>query len=130
MKLLPPPIDGIYISFDKLLEYLNDHSAKQGYAITIKWSKKNKKQELRKVWLQCDKGREYKGRGKDIYQTSSRRNKCPWKVAATQDTELETWTFQIDNPEYNHPPTFSGAHPTHQKKAMTENAKMTIVSQT
>lgn len=98
MDLLPPPSDGVYISFNQLLEYLNEHSAKQGYAVTIKQSKKNKKQELRKVWLQCNKGGEYKGRGKNICQTSSRRNECLWKAVATRDTELETWTFQIDNP--------------------------------
>ncbi len=60
-----PPQDGVYVSFDKLLEYLNDHLAKQGYAITIKRSKKKKKQELRKVWLQCDKG------GESLWYTNS-----------------------------------------------------------
>lgn len=130
MDLLPPPSDGVYLSFNQLLEYLNEHSAKQGYAVTIKRSKKNKKQELHKVWLQCEKGREYKGRGKGICQTSSRRDECPWKAVATRDSKLETWTFQIDNPEHNHPPTLPGANPTHQKKAMTDNVKMSIVSQT
>ena len=60
----------------------------------------------------------------------SRRNECSWKAVATRDTELETWMFQIDNSEHNYPPTLPGAHPTYRKKAMTDNAKMTIVSQT
>ncbi len=60
--------------------------------------------------------REYKGREKGIRQTSSRRDECPWKAVATRDTELETWKFQIDNPEHNHPPTLPGAHPTHRKR--------------
>ena len=130
MELLAPPTDGIHVLFDKLLEYLNNHSAKQKYAITIKQSKKIKKQELRKVWLQCDKSGEYKGRRKDIRQISSRHNECPWKTVTTRDTELETWTFQINNLEHNHSPTLSGGHPTHRKKAMTDNTKMTIISQT
>ena len=49
MDLLSPPSDGVYVSFNQLLEYLNKHSAKQKYAVTIKRIKKNKKQELRKV---------------------------------------------------------------------------------
>ncbi len=129
MDFLLPPSDKVYVSFNQLLEYLNEHSAKQRYAVTIKPSKKNKKQELRKVWLQCDKGREYKGRGKDIRQTSSRRDECLWKALATRETGLETETFQMDNPEHNHLPTFPGAHSTHQEKAMTDNAQMTIISQ-
>ena len=43
---------------------------------------------------------------------------------------METLTFQIDNLEHNHPLILLGAHPIHQKKAITENDKMTIVSQT
>ena len=74
-------------------------------------------QELRKVWLKCDKVEEYGGKGKSICQTSSRRDKCPWKAVATRDTELENWTFQIDNPEHNHPPTLPEATLTHRKKS-------------
>ncbi len=43
MELLPSLTDRVYTSFDKLLEYLNNHSARQEYTITIKQNKKNKK---------------------------------------------------------------------------------------
>ena len=76
MDLLSPSSDGVYVFFNQLLEYLNEHSAKQGYAVTIKRNKQNKKQKLHKVWLQCDKGGEYKGRRKVICQTSSQRDEC------------------------------------------------------
>ena len=132
MDLLPPPSDGVYVSFNQLLEYLNKHSTKQEYTFIIKLSKKNKKQELLKVWLQFDKRGEYKGKRKEkgICQISSRRDECQWKAIATRDTELKTWTFQRVNNERNHPLTFPGAHSIYRKKAMTDNDKMTIVSQT
>ena len=125
MDLLIPLSDGVYVLFNQLLEYLNEHSAKQGYTVIIKQSKKSKRQRLRKVWLKCNKGR-----GKDICQTLSRRDEYSWKAVATQDAKLETWSFQIDNLEHKHPLTLPGANPTHRKKAMTDNVKMTIVSQT
>ncbi len=132
MDPLPLLSDGVYVSFKQLLEYLNKHSTKQKYAVIIKLSKKNKKQELLKVWLQFDKRGEYKGKGKgkSIRQISSRRDECQWKAIATRDTELKTWTFQRDNNERNHPLTFPGAHSIYRKKVMTDNEKMTIVSQT
>lgn len=44
--------------------------------------------------------------------------------------ELKTWTFKVDNSEHNHPLTFAKAHPTHQKIAMSDDSKITIISQT
>lgn len=77
MDLLFSPSNGVYVSFHKLLEYLNKHSAKQRYPVTIKRSKKSKKQELRKVWLKCDKRGKNKRREKGICQILSWRNECP-----------------------------------------------------
>ncbi len=60
MELRPPSTTETYTNFQDLHVAVNIHASKEGYAITTKQSKKNKKGELRKVWMQCDKGGVFK----------------------------------------------------------------------
>lgn len=71
MDLQAPPTNEVYDSFDNLLKAVNTHAAGEGFAFAIKRSKKNKKQILRKVWLECDKSGLYKAKGYGVRQTSS-----------------------------------------------------------
>ncbi len=45
----------VYATFQDLHIAVNLHTSKEGYTITTKQSRKNKKGELQKVWMQCDK---------------------------------------------------------------------------
>ena len=56
MELRPPSTIEIYTNFQDLHVAVNIHASKEDYAITTKRYKKNKRGELRKVWMQCDKG--------------------------------------------------------------------------
>ena len=49
MELRPPSTTEVYITFQDLHVAVNIYASKEGYAITTKRSKKNKKGELRKV---------------------------------------------------------------------------------
>ena len=49
MELHPPSTTEIYTTFQDLHVTVNIHASKEGYAITTKHSKKNKKGELQKV---------------------------------------------------------------------------------
>ena len=120
----------VFASFEDLFAAVNQHAAGEGYALTTKRSKKNKKKELRKVWLQCDHGGEFKPKGFGNRESTSRRNECPFELTATLDSGLETWSVSIKNPDHNHPPTIAGAHPIHRKTAITAEIKQTILHQT
>ena len=57
MPLKPPPMDECYESFEALKADVQQHAHKQGYAITTKRLKKNKKNEhVIKVILMCNPG--------------------------------------------------------------------------
>ena len=59
MPLLPLLINDVYISYDVLYNILQSHIKEQGYAMSIKWSKKNPwdKNKLIKVCFVCDYGK-------------------------------------------------------------------------
>ncbi len=120
MNLQTPPANA---TFEALFESVNEHSVREGYAVTIKRSKKNKKKALRKAWLQCDKGGKYKSKGAGIRQSLSRRDDYSFEVIAPRDLDLETWTFIVKNSEHNHIPFLPGAQKVHRKAAITEDAK-------
>lgn len=129
MDLQPPPVNQVYASFQELLKAVNTHAANKGYAVIIKRSKKSRKQELRKVWLKCDKSGQCKVRGFGICQSSSRKEDCPFESIANKSSELETWTIDIKCSDHNYPPILVGAHPTHRRAAMTTDIKTQIVTQ-
>ena len=129
MPLTPPSEVTVFASFEDLFAAVNQHAAGERYAAVTKRSKKNKKKELRKIWLRCDHGGEFKPKGFGKREKPSRRNGCPFEMTAALDSGLETWSISIKNPDHNHPPTIAGAHPTHRKTAMTAEIKQTILHQ-
>ena len=126
MNLLPPLEGSTYNSLETLISSVNEHAASQGYAITTKRSKKDKKGGIRKVWMQCDQEGKFKRRRIGKRETATRRNECPFALTAQRDLETEEWDFVVTDSHHNHPPTLAGSHPTHRKIAMTEEVKKTI----
>lgn len=110
MNLLPPAVGQTYSSLEDLLLATNKHASSEGYAITIKRTKKSKKGSIRKAWLRCDKGSKYTPKGYGKREAFSRQLECPFSIIAIRDIEFETWSFQIENPAHNHEPTIKGAH--------------------
>ncbi len=95
MELCPPSIIKTYTTFQDLHIAVNIHASKKGYAITTKCSKKNKKGELRKLWMQYDKGGVFKTKGFGKKETATRRDECPFMIIATRDNKIESWSFVI-----------------------------------
>ena len=58
MSLLPSQ-EGVHSSLDAAVSYTRATAASNGYALTIRCSKKNKKRKVYKIWLMCDCGRVY-----------------------------------------------------------------------
>ena len=53
----------VYATFQDLYIAVSFHASKERYAITTKQARKNKKGELQKMWMQCDKGGVFKAKG-------------------------------------------------------------------
>ncbi len=130
MELQPPSTTEVYTTFQDLHVAVNIHASKEGYAITTKRSKKNKKVELRKMCMQCDKDGVFKAKRFRKKETATRGDECLFMIIATRDNKIESWFLIITDAIHNHPPTLPGAHLIHWWFARTDKVIELIVSPT
>ncbi|XP_012454728.1 methylmalonate-semialdehyde dehydrogenase [acylating], mitochondrial [Gossypium raimondii] len=100
-KMLPPP-PGIFQDREELIEHVRDFGASQGYVVTIKKSRKD-----RRVILGCDRGGIYRNRrkideSKRKRKACSRLINCPFEAIGKK--EDDSWVLTIKNGEHNHEP--------------------------
>lgn len=101
IKMLPPPA-GTFQDREDLIKHVRDHGANQGYVVTIKKSRKD-----RRVILGCDRGGVYRNRrkideSKRKRKASSRLINCPFEAIGKKDDDV--WVLTIKNGEHNHEP--------------------------
>ncbi|OMO56320.1 Methylmalonate-semialdehyde dehydrogenase, partial [Corchorus capsularis] len=100
-RMLPPPA-GAFQDREDLIKHVRDFGASQGYVVTIKKSRKD-----RRVILGCDRGGIYRNRRK--IDESKRKRKacsklinCPFEAIGKK--EDDAWVLTIKNGEHNHDP--------------------------
>ncbi|MCJ1268636.1 hypothetical protein MMC22_008524 [Lobaria immixta] len=115
MTLAPPSTQKQYTMAEKLIEGMNQEAGLQGYALRKDIYKKDKRGELRKIWLACDGGGKFKtvvNENERKRQQTSRACGCPWKGYALRLEGIEgPWSLVLKNDSHNHPPTRAEAHP-------------------
>lgn len=91
MELLPPPeLLNEYTSDTQLMQKINEHAARQGYAVMRGRSKDSKKGVLMKIWIHCDRQGEPESKSSEYRATTSKRAKCPFKcIAKLQDNAVD-----------------------------------------
>ncbi|KAK3211131.1 hypothetical protein Dsin_015837 [Dipteronia sinensis] len=100
-KMLPPP-PGTFQDREDLISHVRDYGASQGYVVTIKKSRKD-----RRVILGCDRGGVYRNRRK-IDETKRKRKacsrliNCPFEAIGKKEDDV--WVLTIKNGEHNHDP--------------------------
>ncbi|VVA35939.1 PREDICTED: methylmalonate-semialdehyde [Prunus dulcis] len=98
-KMLPPQ-PGAFEDREDLIKYVRDFGASQGYVVTIKKSRKD-----RRVILGCDRGGVYRNRrkideSKRKRKASSRLINCPFEAIGKKEDDL--WVLAIKNGDHNH----------------------------
>lgn len=98
MMLPPPP--GTFQDREDLIKHVRDFGANQGYVVTIKKSRKD-----RRVILGCDRGGVYRNRrrieeSKRKRKACSRLINCPFEAIGKRDDDV--WVLTIKNGEHNH----------------------------
>lgn len=100
-KMLPPA-SGTFEDREDLIKHVRDFGANQGYVVTIKKSRKD-----RRVILGCDRGGVYRNRrkideSKRKRKASSRLINCPFEAIGKKEDDV--WVLTIKNGEHNHEP--------------------------
>ncbi|XP_022775040.1 uncharacterized protein LOC111317012 isoform X2 [Durio zibethinus] len=100
-RMLPPP-PGMFQDREELIKHVRDFGASQGYVVTIKKSRKD-----RRVILGCDRGGVYRNRrkideSKRKRKACSRLINCPFEAIGKK--EDDAWVLTIKNGEHNHEP--------------------------
>lgn len=98
MMLPPPP--GTFQDREDLIKHVRDFGANQGYVVTIKKSRRD-----RRVILGCDRGGIYRNRRKiEEYKRKrkgcSRLINCPFEAIGKKEDDV--WVLTIKNGEHNH----------------------------
>ncbi|KAL5819975.1 hypothetical protein ACOSQ4_023817 [Xanthoceras sorbifolium] len=100
-KMLPPPA-GAFQDREDLIRHVRDYGASQGYVVTIKKSRKD-----RRVILGCDRGGVYRNRrkideNKRKRKACSRLINCPFEAIGKKEDDV--WVLTVKNGEHNHEP--------------------------
>ncbi|XP_027363705.1 uncharacterized protein LOC113871114 [Abrus precatorius] len=100
-RMLPPPL-GTFQNREDLIKHVRDFGANQGYVVTIKKSRKD-----RRVILGCDRGGVYRNRrkideSKRKRKATSRLINCPFEAIGKKEDDV--WVLTIKNGEHNHEP--------------------------
>ena len=98
-----PPEPGAFHDREELIKHVRDFGASQGYIVTIKKSRRD-----RRVILGCDRGGVYRNRrkvdeGKRKRKASSKLINCPFEAVGKREDD-GTWVLVVKNGDHNHEP--------------------------
>ncbi|XP_027179288.1 methylmalonate-semialdehyde dehydrogenase [acylating], mitochondrial-like [Coffea eugenioides] len=101
-RLMLPPPPGTFQDREELIKHVREFGASQGYVVTIKKSRRD-----RRVILGCDRGGVYRNRrkmdeSKRKRKACSRLINCPFEAIGKKDDDV--WVLTIRNGEHNHEP--------------------------
>lgn len=112
--VLVAPRNGDCITIDELVNAVQAHASKEGYAIVKGRSKSIKGSDgfNNKVNLLCDRGGLPGPRSNNLKRkrkTSSIKIDCPFRANAIRRKGSDVWTLEIINGEHNHEATVADA---------------------
>lgn len=119
-KMLPPP-PGTFQDREDLIKHVRDFGANQGYVVTIKKSRKD-----RRVILGCDRGGVYRNRrkideSKRKRKACSRLINCPFEAIGRKEDDV--WVLTIKNGEHNHDPLKDMSEHPYSRRFSEEEVK-------
>ena len=127
MALNPPPLK-LYDSAQLALDDIHEFAKGQGYRVLTFRSKTDKQTPptVRKLWLQCAKGRDYTKASRTRH-AGSRMTGCPFELTLTRT--IIGWQVEVQNPDHNHEAvTHPGALPHYRQR--TDETNQTIANMT
>ncbi|XP_052196312.1 uncharacterized protein LOC127803819 isoform X2 [Diospyros lotus] len=127
-KMMLSPPTGTFQDREDLIRHVRDFGANQGYVVTIKKSRKN-----RRVILGCDRGGIYRNRRKieeckRKRKVHSRLINCPFEAVGKKEEDV--WVLTIKNGEHNHEPLRDiSEHPYSRRFTEEEVRKIKLMTE-
>lgn len=129
--MLDPPPPGVYDELDALMQAANLHAKQQGYAVVKQRTKKDKKGQLHKVYLRCDRGGKYLDKANPYGRTrysGTRLIDCPFSAIGT--LKEGQWYLDIHQSDHNHDGTMvPAAHPQHRQLSTVAQQSIASMSE-
>ncbi|KAJ8100838.1 hypothetical protein POJ06DRAFT_274617 [Lipomyces tetrasporus] len=128
---MPPPPETVYPDVDTAKKSIQFWARMHGYAIRTQRSKARKNGDISKVFLQCDRGGQYKSRHRDEstrqrHLTGSCKTNCPFSVVVTESNG--TWEVKVRDSGHNHDASIHDyAHPVHRRDDIRRGGVYDIV---
>jgi len=133
MAPLDPPPEAIYESIEVAEAHIQQWAEAHGYATVRKTSVCDKRGEIRKIWVICDKGSKIRSIKPPVPATTdqqqgetkprkagSRKTGCEFTLTITRTSEIQ-WEVAIITATHNHEPSVNAStHPTHRKLTTNE----------
>src|SRR2546423_13662105 len=133
-KIIDPPPDRTYGSYEEALDALTSHGMQHGYCFRLYRSRPTHSAVKTRYSYECDKSGTYRSQA-TIRSTGTRKTGCPFKLVIfnmkTEEDEQanDQWRLEVTNSEHNHEPSLHpSAHHVYHKRKVAETG--TIQSMT
>ena len=123
---IPAPSDTAYHSYNEAYSALKEHGLRYGYGFRITASRPNGPTIKTRVYIGCDKCREYKSQAR-LRSTGSRASNCPFRLVIRQKNDQ--WLLQVLNDQHNHGPSLNpSAHHVYRKRTPAQKEMIDSLS--
>jgi hypothetical protein len=98
----PPPTQELFDNMDDAVSFAKLHAERHGYALTRANLIRDKRKEVRRLDLRCDKGGKKRGEG-IVRNTSTRMTECPFELRLYRiNPESGLWKITVFDGSHNH----------------------------
>ena len=97
-SLPAPPTDRQFATIDEATAAINKFTGENGYAVSKRRSKVDKKGDLNKIYFQCNRGRIFKSQVKGNERKRNRctrRIDCPFSMVLSYSKSFDSWSLKI-----------------------------------
>jgi hypothetical protein len=121
--LLPPP-EGIYRTFEDLLQSVQRVAKDQGYGVVKLRASNYREGKPTRYDLVCDRGGvKYNSTAKKR-NPSTRKVDCPWRAKAVCEVQLgNQWRFAVQESRHNHEPRVPAAAPGQENTPIAQSIR-------
>ncbi len=130
MNLASSSEDLSFAYLKSLVRFINEHVDREEYAVMLKRIKKFKLEVTNKAWIICDRERKtHEVKDQARRHCDNKHIECSFFIIVKLDENIQTWLYEIKNPEHNHVSSIADSHSVLRRMTMTDEIKSDITRQ-